>query len=274
MSKGISAVLIAITAGLAACSDNTISPRSQAPDTSVTVDGNGATQALAPGDTIRFSITIDPSRQKTFNLGSGNSIIFPAHSLCNPDRSSYGAGHWDEPCSPASSSTTVQVKAWIDDNGHARVDFDKHLRFVPSSNPANWVVLSFADLEASLDPFFNILYCPEATGACYDESLSDPSLLTVRNLLTGKLTRRIKHFSGYNVAAGRDEGDPATDGAMSSMNMTNAGTALSLSAGDLELDNLRAVARAHPSLNANEVRRMLNKIRMARKFSGYILASG
>ena len=148
MNKGISAVLIAITAGLAACSDNTVAPRSETPDASVTVDGGGATQALTSWDTIRFTITIDPSRQTVFNLGAGNTITFPAHSLCDPNRSSYGVGEWDKPCVQAVSTTAVQAKAWIDANGHARVDFDKHLRFVPSSNPANWVVLTFADFRS------------------------------------------------------------------------------------------------------------------------------
>jgi hypothetical protein len=274
MNKGISAVLIAITAGLGACSDNAVAPRSETPDASATVNGGGATQALTPWDTIRFSITIDPSRQTIFNLGAGNTIVFPAHSLCDPNQSSYGATEWDRPCAQANAPTTVQVKAWIDGKGHARVDFDKHLRFVPTANPAGWVVLAFADFEASLDPFFNILYCPETTGACYDESQNDPTLLTVRNPLNGRVTRRIKHFSGYNVAAGAE--DPgSSDGGMGSFNMmTNAGSLLSVSTDDLQLDDLQAVARAHPGLTAHEVTTMLHNIRSVRPFSGYILASG
>lgn len=275
MHKGLKTVLIATTVGLAACSENTVAPHSQADDASVTVDGGGATQSLTSWDTVRFSITIDPSRQTIFYLGAGNSITFPAHSLCDPNRSSYGIGEWDKPCTQAWSTTTVNAKAWVDSKGHARVDFDKHLRFVPSSNPANWVVLTFADFEASLDPFFNILYCPQTTGACYDESRADPSLLTVRNPLTGRVTRRVKHFSGYNVAAGRDA-DPSDGGVdMGSFNMTsNSGSVLSVSTDDLQLDDLQSVARAHPHLNTNEVTMMLNNIRVARKFSGYILASG
>ena len=207
-------------------------------------------------------------------MSTGNSIVFPAHSLCDTERSSYGPGEWDKPCVQERSSTTVQVKAWIDDNGHARVDFDKHLRFVPTSNPSDWVVLTFADLEASLDPFFNILYCPTATSACYDESKTDLSLLTVRNPLTGRVTRRIKHFSGYNVAAGDDDLDPSSGGMGSFNKSLNEGSLLSVSTADLELDDLMAVARAHPRLDANQVSTMLDNIRFVRRFSGYILASG
>jgi predicted small secreted protein len=273
MHKRLSAVLVAITAGLAACSDNTVAPRGGAPDVSSAGHEGGVTTALTPWDTIRFSITIDPSRQTVYSLGAGNTITFPAHSLCDVAQSSYGPTEWDRPCKQATSAVTVQAKAWTDRKGHARVDFDTHLRFVPTAKPAAWVVLSFADFEASLDPFFNILYCPHATGKCYDESLSDPSLLTVRNPLTGRVTRRIKHFSGYNVAAGRDDNAPL-DGEMS-FNMTaNTGSALSVSNSDLKLDDLQSVARAHPRLSANEVTTMLNNIRLVRQFSGYILASG
>jgi hypothetical protein len=274
MKKGLSAVLIAVTAGLAACSDNTVAPRAEAVDASVP-DGHGVTTALSSWDTVRFSITIDPSRQTVYNLGAGNSLTFPAHSLCDPTRSTYGPTEWDKPCPLATSPATVRVTAWIDSNGHARVDFDKHLRFVPSASPDGWVVLTFADFEASLDPFFNILYCPQATGACYDESVQDPTLLTVRNPLTGRVTRRIKHFSGYNVAAGRDGDTDPSDGEMGSFNMVAPGSgALSVSASDLLLDDAASVARAHPSLSPRDVVRMLDNIRAIRMFSGYILASG
>lgn len=270
MQKGLTAVLIATTAGLVACSDNTVAPRAES--SAVTPDGGGVTTALSGWDTVRFSITIDPSRQTVFNLGAGNSIVFPARSLCDT-RSSYGATEWDKPCTLATSPTTVQVRAWMDKKGHARVDFDKHLRFAPTTNPAGWVVLTFGDFEASLDPFFNILYCPEADSDCYDESASDASLLTVRNPLTRKVTRRIKHFSGYNVAAGRDDSDPSA-GEGSFSRTAGAEALLSVSTADLALDDLASVARAHPDLSPTEVRTMLNNIRFVRQISGYILASG
>ena len=274
MSKVRMAVVLGMTAALAACSENAVAPGSEAASAPTTIAGGGATAALTSQDTIRFSITIEPWHQTSYYLGSGNSLIFPAHSLCDPDRSSYGVTEWDKPCVGTNQSVTVNAKAWLDGSGHARVDFDRHLRFVPSNNPAQWVVLSFADLQASLDPFFNILYCPTATSGCFDEALSDPTLLTVRNPVTGKVTRRIKHFSGYNVAAG--EGDPSDggDGISASFNVGVLGHSLSVSKDDLLLDDLESVANAHPNLSPSEVEQMLTNIRAARKFSGYILASG
>ncbi len=271
MSKVRMAVVLGTAAMLAACSENSVAPR-EAASAPTSISGGGATAALTSSDTIRFSITIEPWHQTSYYLGSGNSLIFPAHSLCDVDHSSYGVGEWDKPCVPETSSTTVNVKAWLDSHGHARVDFDRHLRFVPSNNPAQWVVLSFADFQASLDPFFNILYCPTATSACVDESFTDPSLLTVRNPITGKVTRRIKHFSGYNVAAGDD--DAGDGGITASYDFGVFGHSLSVSTDDLSLDDLDSVARAHPSLSPNEVETMLTNIRFVRRFSGYILASG
>jgi len=269
MSKIRMAAALGLAALLAACSENSMAPREASPVSAVA--GGGATAALTSMDTIRFSITIEPWHTTYYYLGAGNSLTFPAHSLCALG-SSYGPTEWDKPCTPAWSSLTVNVKAWLDAGGHARVDFDKHIRFVPSSLPSQWVVLTFADLQASLDPFFNILYCPD-TGACYNEATLDPTLATVRDPVTGKVTRRIKHFSGYNVAAGDDGVDGGIDPIVSANRMMGD-RSLSVSTADLSLDDLESVAAAHPELNEREVATMLNLIRRARKFSGYILASG
>jgi hypothetical protein len=53
----------------------------------------------------------------------------------------------------------------------------------------------------------NILYCRTPTSTCVNEALADPTLLTVHSPWSGKVTRRIKHFSGYNIAAGVDSSD-------------------------------------------------------------------
>ena len=263
-------VLIAVAATLAACSDNAIAP-DPVVESSVAVEGSMAD--LGPTDTIRFSITIDPSKKTHFNLGSGNSLVFPAGSLCSIN-SSYGPAEWDNPCDRATSPLTINVKAWLNERGHAYVDFDKHVRFVPSLNPAQWVVLTFSDVEASLNPFFKILYCPTLglpgdTGSCYDEAKLDPSLLTTRNPLNGKITRRIKHFSGYNVAAGREGEEESGD----VLGVSNLMSSFSLSVSDLQLDTVDEVETAYPDLSRAEAEAMLARVREARR-SGYILASG
>jgi hypothetical protein len=191
---------------LAACSENSMAPRVPAADEPAAYEyGGGATADLSATDTLKFNITIDPSRQTYFDLGSGNSITFPTGSLCDPTKSTYGVGEWDKPCPVAKSPVTVKVTAWLDAKGHPRVDFNPNVRFVPSWDPRQWVRITFSDLQASLDLSFNILYCPTSQSSCRDEARTDFTLLTYRDPITHKLTRRIKHFSGYNVAAG--EGD-------------------------------------------------------------------
>jgi hypothetical protein len=221
------------TAFLAACGDSTLAPRVSAPD--ATIAGGGATAALSGWDTLRFSFTIDPSRNTTYWLGLGNSIVFPAGSLCDPSTSSYGPDQWDQPCAIAAQPLTVNAKAWLDAQGHPRVDFDKHIRFAPSNDPAKWVVLSFTDYRGALAGSSNIAYCATVASDCVNEAQADPSLATYKNPVTGQLTRRIKHFSGYNVFAGRDDiaidvqlnragGSMSPNGAMRAMRV-NAGRA-------------------------------------------------
>ncbi|MEO6878548.1 MAG: hypothetical protein ABI205_08715, partial [Gemmatimonadaceae bacterium] len=167
--------------------------------------GGGVTTQLTTTDTIRFTITLDPWHSTTYNLGAGNALTFPAGSVCDPAKSSYGDGQWDKPCVAARTSVSETVTAWLDSQGHPQVDFSKDLRFVPSVLPTGWVTLTFADYEGSLDPMFNILYCKTPT-SCVNESKKDPTLLTTHDPVSGKLTRRIKHFSGYLIGAGDGDG--------------------------------------------------------------------
>jgi hypothetical protein len=254
-------LLVTMAAALAACSDSTTSPQIAAPATTAAVQGS--TQDLTFSGVIQFSITINPSQNTTFYLGAGNSLYFPAGSLCSSS-STYGSGEWDKPCTKATSSVTVNVKAWLDAKGKPRVDFDKHIRFAPTNDPSKFVVIQFADLEAALDPFFNILYCPQVNSACVNEAKTDLSLLTVRNPLTGKVTRRIKHFSGYNVAAGEEGLFNLIDGGLSGM---------SLSVSDFKLNTVGDVRAAY-GLSTEQAETMLDRITQARGNSGYILASG
>lgn len=198
-------LVLMLTAMLAAgCSDGSVAPQAASVDS--TIPGGGSNAALTSVDTIRFTFVIDPSRNITYNLGAGNTLYFPAHSLCDVNKSTYGAGEWDKPCTPATSAITIYTKAWLDAQGLAHVDFDKHVRFVPTSNPAGWVMLSLYDYGASTLAWMNIEYCKDlAKTNCTDESKNDPTVATVKNPVTGQYTRRVKHFSGYSLTSGRDD---------------------------------------------------------------------
>jgi hypothetical protein len=203
-------VFLTLTAMLAAgCSDSSVAPKAASNNATqdATIAGGGATAALTSVDTLRFTFVIDPSRTVSYDLGAGNKIVFPAHSLCNVNKSTYGEGEWDKPCYPATYPVTINTKAWLDGQGLAHVDFDKHVRFVPTANPAGWVMLSLYDYGAATLAWLNIEYCKEITSSgkdnCKDESKSDATLATVKDPITGRYTRRLKHFSGYSLTSGR-----------------------------------------------------------------------
>jgi hypothetical protein len=266
MNKASRIGLLTLVAGLAACSDGLVAPQKEAPSTPA---GNlgGSMEALTGSDTVRFNITIDPSRETDYFLGDGNSLRFPAHSLCDPTKSTYGMGEWDKPCVKATSPLTVGVRAWLDSHGQPRVDFSTHVRFVPSNDQSQWVKLTFGDLQASLDPFYNILYCATADGYCIDESKTDPTLLTLRNPLTGKIGRRIKHFSGYNVAVGHD-GDMENRTSSTTRIGQSMFSVASAQLNPPSMTFLKAFFRI-PDLDF-----VLNNVEFLRRFSGYMLASG
>ena len=74
--------LLAVVAGLTACSDNSTAPQQVSAPAVATSGIHGSMQDLSSTDTTRFSITIDPSTTTTYYLGSGNTLYFPAGSLC------------------------------------------------------------------------------------------------------------------------------------------------------------------------------------------------
>jgi hypothetical protein len=209
-----------------------VAPKGPSFDAPAFSRGGGSSAKATQTDTIRFSFVIDPSRSLIYDLGAGNALKFPAHTLCDPNKSSYGDDEWDKPCTLATSPLTESVKVWLDVHGHPQVDFSPDIRFVPTLDPTKYVSIQFADAAAAADPLYKILYCkkPKQNAQCIDESLIDPTLVTVRDPLTGHLERRIKHFSGYNVAAGRamdsdmnrSPGSQMSD-ASGSMNRTHSG---------------------------------------------------
>jgi hypothetical protein len=197
-------LFLTVAAMLAAgCVDNVVAPRALSVVDS-TIPGGGATAALTQTDTLRFSFFIDPKKSSTYDLGEGNTITFPVGAVCELTTSSYGIGEWDKPCAISKGSVTINTKAWLDANGYPRVDFDKHVRFVPSKDPKHWVMLTLSDYGAGTFPWSKINYCPSSDAAdCVDESVMDSTLVTTTDPITGKLSRRVKHFSGYSLTSGR-----------------------------------------------------------------------
>lgn len=164
----------------------------------------------------------------TYQVGDFNLVI-PAGAVCDPRTTEYGSRHWDEDCTPANRSVTVNVIATTK-HGQVSVDFQPDLRFRPS---AGWVRIetsAYHDLlttdairQLSADsPYFGqfaIFYVPSGKTSRIDEvrSSGDATMVTHVERSTGLVWRRVKHFSGYMVSLGdkctatTDLSCPATD---------------------------------------------------------------
>jgi hypothetical protein len=195
--SGLAALL---AASAIACTDegrSPLEPRAMAADRGSSY-GSGSSAASSRVDTAYASFTVTQAGGN-FNLAGGLKIEFPAMAICDLATSSYGAGRWEEPCLPQVLPVRVTMKGWYDTEGMPHVDFQPAMRFNPSLRTG--VELYLQERRSVIDPNSKILYCVTAE-QCVDESLTDASLAT-RFESNGFVYRRIKHFSGYNVTAGR-----------------------------------------------------------------------
>ena len=151
------------------------------------------------GDTAVSLITLDTEQEDSFLLPDGAKITFPAHSVCDVATTSYGPGEWDNACAPQQTNVNITVRAWVDSAGHPRLDFSPRMRFNPAAGP---VVISMVTTNPA-GTSLGINYCPDGAAECVDESIADADLQTYFTAATGTYFRRVKHFSGYNIAAGR-----------------------------------------------------------------------
>ena len=198
-----------------ACNEGSVAPRAATPRAA---PSGGAAHSRTPVTAVVdapenyvFDITTTGG---TITLGDRFTLTFPANAVCDPSSSSYGLGHWNDSCTPTDKSITVHAKIW-QRNGYVYVDFSPALRFSPtaevilSTDLAASVLAGRTDLSGQTAPLrrFSILYATDASDAGSNEyyQSNDKSLVTKINLITGTVSRRIKHFSGYIIA---DSGEP------------------------------------------------------------------
>ena len=165
----------------------------------VSRDGRGRKDKTDSGWTQDF--VIDPTRASTLKAGD-NVVTFPANSICDPATSGYGESMWDQPCQPLTQPITIHA-SWSSKYGHAYIDFQPALRFVPTSDPSQYVTLAmkdYYDLDTSLH--YSIFWYRPSDGMWVDESANDPSMGTFTDLNGNRISRRLKHFSGYLISGG------------------------------------------------------------------------
>lgn len=204
--------LLVVLAAASACSDAPLAP--SAPERpAFDIDalqpesfrgGQGNSTALTGSDTDNvLTLTVDPNVSRTYAFGE-NWVYFPARSICDPASSAYGIGTWDTPCTALRQPVKVTVH-WSNKGGHAYARFAPELRFVPADawSSSRWVILSLHDHKRIRElSDYRILFDAGAALGWIDESLTDNTLRAWIDPLHNSVVRRVKHFSGYMVAAG------------------------------------------------------------------------
>lgn len=204
----LAAILCALV--LAACDGGPTAPTAIAPpQASLTAarihperGARTGTDATTSGtDTVITVFTVGPHGGR-FLIGGEHVIDFPDHAICDPARSSYGPGTWDRKCRTLGRAITFTAKSWVDAQGHPEVFFSPEIRFAPTRDPRQGVVLYLKDWSAASDPSTHIDWCAEPGTSCLDDGKHRPWMQTQRDPASGWIYRIIEHFSGYNIAAG------------------------------------------------------------------------
>lgn len=163
----------------------------------VSRDGRGRQNKTDSGWTKDF--VVDPTVATTIKAGD-HQVYFPANSICDPATSDYGESMWDQPCQPLTQPITIHA-SWSSKYGHAFIDFQPALRFVPTSDPSQYVTITMKDYyDFDLTKQYPIVWQRPSDGLWVDESLTDPSMATLMDAPGNRVSRRLKHFSGYMVA--------------------------------------------------------------------------
>jgi hypothetical protein len=192
-------VIVAALLFAAACGRDDANVTDVAMREPVTMSVEGPTTSVTTyGDTTVAILVVDPSVSQTYSMGP-HKLVIRQQGVCDLATTPYGPAYWDAPCAPSQVPVTITARSYMR-NGHPHVDFSPALRFVPDSRKPS-AELWIKDKQASLNGAFNILYCAELV--CWDESVLDRSLSTHRDPNSGFVYRQLKHFSGYEVAAGR-----------------------------------------------------------------------
>ena len=201
----------AALASLAACSDSATDPQPAARLSPT----NNPVHDFTPNRFWGFRTT-------TFELGSkGGSYDFgdgfytlnvPPNAVCDLS-SSYGPGTWDLPCTALAAGQSIKVTATygFGKNG-AVIDFSPDLRFSPNATvtlstdlyaPVLTAFRSYYSANPSALRNFGIYYTTDFGATGTSDAVFDQSLVTHIDLRSGLVWRRVKHFSGYNLATGK-----------------------------------------------------------------------
>jgi hypothetical protein len=200
ISNALKVLSAAAFAALAGCSaDLPSAPMAASPDLaapSFAKGGNGKSSESS------LTLQVNTRTSKRYSLGGQHWIHIPAGAIC-ADGSGYGPEVWDAPCTPATGIIEIPVTISTV-NGYPSASFGKDVRFAPAADWRGWVVLGLKITGKLSADGYGVLYQPSGSSLMIDEAATDETLRAFR--MSGNvLGRRLKHFSGYNVALGYRE---------------------------------------------------------------------
>ena len=210
------AASVAVLSLAVACTDSSTSPRQIATHSpAVPVFDLTATGSAVGVTETDFAVGPDGG---SYSIGGSYTVTFPANSVCDPSQSTYGDGEWDKPCVTLGQPIKIHAVLSLSSTGLS-VDFAPALRFSPnktvtiSTDIFASTILANKDYYASNRKALNLLtifYSPSLGGPSVKDFASDRSVITHIDMSTGRVWRRVKHFSGYSIITG-EACDPSPD---------------------------------------------------------------
>ena len=161
-----------------------------------------------------YTFTVDPRIDQVVTIGQSR-VVLPASSVCALGVSGYGPTLWDKGCNPEKRPFTLKVTVAGSGTENAALDFQPSMRFDPTKTVT--MDMFVPQLSAGTTYDWTIFYCPTPSGqpgarlgtnlmradpTCVDESLTDPSLAVRADHQNNVLSRRLKHFSAYQIERG------------------------------------------------------------------------
>ena len=199
--------LMGVVLILAACTatDQAVAPKQSRSAMPVGAPSLDVIMNSTAADSLSADFTVTPTGGM-FVLGK-HAVYFPDHAICDPSTSSYGPGHWDEPCTPLDEPIQFHAEIRGDSANGAWIDFSPSVRFVPTDDPAQsvWIMMrTTVQTDETNYQGLTLLWTPNhAETAGVNEALEDPSLKTYVDVQRSIVFRRIKHFTGYLVTLDR-----------------------------------------------------------------------
>jgi len=202
----------------AACSDSSVAPNAdaslRAADRAPTLD------LITPGINLGSDFVLT-SNGGTFGVAGMYTVNFPQDAVCDPSLTDYSAAEWDAPCQTLADGQSINVHATVKmTTSGVAVDFQPELQFSPSTTVTIWTDQYAATIgrnrayytanPTALGPLA-MSYSTSLGGSRIADYTADSSVITHVNLITGRVWRRIKHFSGYNIFTG-EKCAPMPDG--------------------------------------------------------------